>query len=94
MLESQIKHNKHNNLSKEQWKGLIELRDNPEIVINKADKGSAIVIMKTTDYLKEGYRQIGDKNFYTKLKNEKMKTLKLITEKNFEYLNISNPKAG
>ena len=81
---------------------------NPEIVIKKADKGSAIVVMQTTDYLREGYRQLSDRNFYTKLTEDptlsifnkicavltEMKNLKLITEKNFEYLQIKNPKAG
>ena len=72
----------------------------------KADKGSALVIMNTTDYLKEGYRQLSDTNFYTKLRQDptldiskkvcqvltEMKSLKLITKKNFHFLNISNPK--
>ena len=45
----------------------MELRKNPEIVIKKADKGSAVVIMNTTDYLREGYRQLSDGNFYVKI---------------------------
>ena len=40
----------------------MEQRKNPEIVIKKADKGSAVVIMNTTDYLREGYRQLRDHN--------------------------------
>ena len=96
------------NLTKEQWKGLMELGKNPEIVIKKADKGSAVVIMNTTDYLREGYRQLSDPNFYNKIREDptekisdnickvltEMRNLKLITQKNFEYLNIRNPKAG
>ena len=46
---------------------LRELSENPEIVIKKADKGSAVVVMNSTDYLREGYRQLSDPNFYTKL---------------------------
>ena len=71
-------------------------------------QGSAVVIMNTTDYLCEGYRQLSDSNFYTKLKEDptqkisdkicqtltQMKNCKLITEKNFDYLNIKDPKAG
>ena len=96
------------NLTKEEWKGINELKQNPHIVIKKADKGSAIVIMQTTDYLREGYRQLNDRNFYIKLKEDptqsisdkicnvltEMRQLKLITEKTFDYLNIKNPKAG
>ena len=64
--------------------------------------------MNTTDYLREGYRQLNDSNFYTKLKGDpthkisdkicqtltQMKNCKLITEKNFDYLDIKDPKAG
>ena len=53
------------NLSKDEWKGLLELKKNPNIIIKKADKGLAVVIMDTVDYLKEGYRQLSDPNFYT-----------------------------
>ena len=95
LLESKINQSKTSNLTKEQWKGIKDLQDNPDIVIKKADKGSAIVIMNTTDYLKEGYRQWGDKHFYTKLKEDptmdiskkicnvltEMRTLSLISQK-------------
>ena len=58
--------------------------------------------MQTTDYLMEGYRQLSDKEFYTKLKEDptinisknEMENLKLITEKNFDCLNMNQPKAG
>ena len=96
------------NLTRDQWSGLLELRKNPNIVIKKADKGSAVIIMNTTDYLREGYRQLSDSNFYTKLHHDptqeisericktltEMRQCKLITEKNFDFLNIKNPKAG
>ena len=108
LLKSKLKPNHQHNLTKEQWKGLMELKKNPEIVIKKADKGSSVVLMNTTDYLREGYRQLSDPNFYTKIREDptekisdkickvltQMKNLKLITEKNFEFLNIKNPKAG
>ena len=96
------------NLTKEEWKGINQLQKNPHIVIKKADKGSAVVIMQTTDYLREGYRQLNDRDFYTKLTEDPtqsisericqvlvdMKNLKLISEKTFDFLNIKNPKAG
>ena len=58
LLNSKVKTNQNQkpNLTKEQRIGLKELSDNPEIVIKKADKGSAVVVMNTTDYLREGYR--------------------------------------
>ena len=105
-----LKYKKHkhkgNNLNKEERKGLKELNDNPHIIIKKADKGSAVVVMNTTDYLREGYRQLSDKNFYQKVDNDQtnyysdkiaqvlldMRSPNLLTEKNFDYLNVSNPK--
>ena len=64
LLKCEVDQSHQCNLTKEQWKGLMELGKNPEIVIKKADKGSAVVIMNTSDYLCEGYRQLGDPNFY------------------------------
>ena len=51
-------------MTKEEKLGLDALKNNPEIVLKKADKGSAVVVMNTTDYLREGYRQLSDPNFY------------------------------
>ena len=64
----------------------------------------AVVVMNTTDYLHEGYRQLSDTKFYTKLhydptKNNVRKTLTqmkqkgLISEKNFPST-ASSGKAG
>ena len=51
-------------MTKEEWKGLKALTENPHITIKKAYKGSAVVVMNTTDYLREGYRQLQDKPGY------------------------------
>ena len=51
ILKSKFKTKKYDNLTKEERKGLKSLRDNPHITIKKADKGSAVVVMNTTDYL-------------------------------------------
>ena len=50
------------NLSKNERNALKELADNRDIIIKPADKGSAIVIMDTQDYIKEGDRQLSDKS--------------------------------
>ena len=60
--------------------------------------------MNTTDYLREGYRQLSDTKFYTKLQYDptenivnnvrktltQMKQKGLISEKNFEHLDPEN----
>ena len=108
LLHTKINSKNTPNLTKEEFEGLDTLRKNPHIVIKKTDKGSAVVVMNTTDYLREGYRQLSDPNFYVKKATDttseisdkicevltRMKTKNLITEKNFDYLHIKNPKAG
>ena len=73
LLNSKTKTAHKPNLSKEQRSGLKELSDNPEIIIKKVDKGSAVVVMNTIDYLREGYRQLGDGKYYTKLPNDPLR---------------------
>ena len=58
LLEDTIHNKTKPNLTKDQCLSLLELRKNPHIVIKKADKGSAVVIMNTTDYLREGYNSV------------------------------------
>ena len=45
LLNSKIKKKTQDNLTREQRKGLTELCNNKDIVIKKADKGSAVVVM-------------------------------------------------
>lgn len=57
------------NLSSDETRALKELRENRHIIIKPADKGSAVVIMDREQYLWEGYRQLSDRTYYTKLDN-------------------------
>ena len=45
--------------------GIEELKNNKEIIIKPADKGSAVVVMDLNDYTREGLRQLDDENFYS-----------------------------
>lgn len=68
------------NLTPEENIALKELIDNRNIIIKPADKGSMVVIMDLEQYLWEGYRQLNDNNYYTKLKQPiYMQTFKEIT---------------
>ncbi len=55
-----------NNLTKEERRALQELKLNTNIVIKKADKGSAVVIMNRDDYIAESLRQLNDGKYYVK----------------------------
>ena len=55
------------NLKKEEARALRELMNNKHIIIKPADKGSVVVIMDRAQYLWEGYRQLNDPQYYSKL---------------------------
>ena len=69
------------NLTKEEHSAKRSLAQNKDIVIKKADKGSAVVVQNRSDYIKEGLRQLTDRNFY-RLQEENLTHIhnKLITE--------------
>jgi len=52
------------NLTLQEKEALETLKNNTNIVIKKADKGSAVVIQDLNDYITEGLRQLNDKDFY------------------------------
>ena len=52
------------NLSKGEYKSIKSLRNNPDIIIKPADKGSAIVILDKQYYINEGERQLHNNHFY------------------------------
>ena len=92
--------NHSTNLTKEEIHALAKLKTNTDIVIKKADKNNAIVLMNKDDYLKEANRQLSNTTYYEKLDNPiypnaipkinailtKMKDEKYITQKQFNHL--------
>ena len=94
------------NLTKAERKALEELRDRSDLVITNADKGGAVVIQDTENYIKEANRQLNDTTFYKKceidLTNihcekvnqtvEQFKKSNLIPEKIASMLKCKDPK--
>ena len=94
------------NLTKDERSAKRTLSQNRDIVIKKADKGSAVVIQNGFDYIKEGLRQLTDRNFYrlqednlthvhNKLITEQVKNMvnsKEISTKTAEYLILETPR--
>ena len=56
-----------NNLNKHELKALMDLQQRDDIIIINADKGGAMTIIDTKDYIKEANRQLSDPNSYRKL---------------------------
>ena len=57
----------HNNLTKEEIKAMNELKSRDDIIITRADKGGAVVIMDVKPYIEEAHRQLSNENAYEKL---------------------------
>ena len=57
------------NLSEKEQIAIKALRTNSDIVIKKSDKGSAVVIMDKTNYIKEGLRQLSNSTHYKQISN-------------------------
>ena len=97
-----------NNLSAKERASLRQLKERDDIIIKPADKGSAVVVMDKTDYIKEAERQLADDRFYQKLNSDPTeKFTKLITKQlktmnkqgfidndTLEYLIPEKPRAG
>ena len=54
----------YNNLSKGERIAMKELSDHTDMIIIKADKGGAVVIIDVKDYANEAYRQLNNKDHY------------------------------
>ena len=64
------KHKPSDNLSHKEKEALESLKHRADIIITRADKGGAVVIMDTETYIKEAERQLNDTNYYTKLPHD------------------------
>ena len=69
-MEIDISSKRFNNLTKEERNSLYNLRDDPNIIIKGADKGSAVVVRNIEDYLEEASKQLEDKDLYEQVQND------------------------
>lgn len=96
------------NLTIAEKNAITELQTDQDIIIKRADKGGAIVVMNRLDYIEEANRQLTDSTFYTKIQLEQVATMnknieqclknlyktKKITKDMFEYMRCPTPSAG
>ena len=71
---------KHN-LTRNGRTALKQFMQSDTLIINKADKGSTIVVIDKTDYISEGLEHLSDTKTYTKLNNDRTKEV-IITIRN------------
>ena len=58
------------NLSHKEWISFEKIKRKRDIVIKKADKGSAVVIMNRADYVKEAMSQLQDSKYYREVDHD------------------------
>ena len=63
-MNIEIPQNKYNNLTREERRALYDLKNDKNIVIKSADKGSAVVVWDREDCNKDAEKQLGDKDIY------------------------------
>ena len=69
-MNIEIPQNKYNNLTREERTALYDLKNDKNIIIKSADKGSTIVVWDREDYIKEAEKQLGDKDVYEEVCND------------------------
>lgn len=88
------------NLSTEENKAISNLLNDKSIIISKADKGNAIVILNKEDYIKKGNELLNDKNVFKKISSNlteqreqslikfllKLKSNKVINDKDYQQM--------
>ena len=67
LLKNHTFNMKQQNISPKEREAMKELSRNTDIIIKPADKGGAIVILNRNDYLREGYTQLSNRNFYQEI---------------------------
>ena len=61
--ENKHKQSKTDNLTRQERKALNDLINNPTLIINKADKGSTVVVQDRSDYIAEAMKHLADPNY-------------------------------
>ena len=69
-LADKTKQNNKDNISKAERLALRSLKENKDIVINKADKGSTVVVLNKKDYIEEGLKHLDSPYVYKQPKSD------------------------
>ena len=79
-MNIEITQNKHSNVTREERSALYNLKNDKNIVIKSADKGSGVVVWDRDDYIKEAEEQLGHKNIYEEVCNDPRPFISTILE--------------
>ena len=70
IMKIEIPKDKYNNLTSKEQLALYDRKNDKNIVIKGADKGSSEVVWDREDYIKEAGKQLGDSEVYEKVPDE------------------------
>ena len=70
LMKIEISKDKYNYITNKERQALYDLKDNKNIVIKGADKGSAVVVLEREDYIKEAEKQFGDSDVYEEVPDD------------------------
>ena len=70
LVKIEIPTDKYNNLTRKERQALYDLKNDKNIVIKGADKGSAVVVWDREDYIKEAKKQPGDGDVYEEVPDD------------------------
>ena len=73
---------RYSNLTSEEWRAIRSLADDRNIVIKKADKGSAVVVWDKTDYVIEAEKQLKDTKVYKQVDFKEKLLCELVDKSN------------
>ena len=84
-MKIEIPQDKYNIVTGKERQALDDLKNDKNIVIKGADKGSAVVVWDRKDYIKEAEKQWGDSDVYEEVPDEPeplISTIHRMIEKN------------
>ena len=70
LIKIETPKDKYNNLTSKERQALYDLKNDKNIDITGADKGSAVVAWDREDYIKEAEKQLGDSDIYEELPDD------------------------
>ena len=76
----------NHNLTRKEKQALRELTSNNDLVINKADKGSTVVVRHRDDYIQEGLEHLSNTNTYLELNRDYTKDVTKIINQSLQQL--------
>ena len=70
LMKIEMPEDKYNNLTSKERQALYGLKNDKNIVIKGADKGSAVLVWDREDYIKEVEKQLGDSDVYEEVPDD------------------------